>query len=90
MLISIALLAIVGAALAYKAKFGLMPYCTSTTIDGIGDTCPNYFDCEPTDVGPFITVYYAVPYPAGHPCITGDDDEFFISCQGITQFASCQ
>jgi hypothetical protein len=89
MLMSLTLLAIVGGALAFKAKFDLIPYCTSTTVEGTGDTCPNYAPCKPTDAAPSITVYYTTADLVDRPCFTGINDDQPILCQGSTRFASC-
>jgi hypothetical protein len=90
MLMSLTLLAIVGGALAFKAKFNLQEYCTSTTVEGIGDTCPVFDLLKPTNVTPVITVYYTTPDLDRKPCFIGLNDDQPIACDGSSTFTDVE
>lgn len=73
MLMSLTLLAIVGGALAFKAKFQAEPYCTTYTTSigsnhGNLTSCPSIDDWSTTDViDDFVTTYYTT-LPDGGDC----------------------
>ena len=86
MLMSLTLLAIVGGALAFKAKFQLQEYCTTTTTDaGPNPVCPFFDELTTEVVSAHTTYYYTTPDPIQEPCFINGDTEP-IPCPQSTTF----
>ena len=92
MLLSLALFAVVGAALAFKAKFNVK-YCTTATVQIAGvwkcpvsGKCPNLLINSTTtvDVVPIFCTTTPVVVAGQSTCFTNDDPALTLDCFATT------